>query len=78
VVLRECGTKDSKGKFIKQLKKEAGKKLKNGAAFRWAVAAAKEDHLQLQLQTLPAPAATVNGKLLLQADDVPVNIWGRW
>jgi hypothetical protein len=78
VVLRECGTKDSKGEFIKQLKKEAGKKLKNGAAFRWAVAAAKEGHLQLQLQTLPAPAATVNGKLLLQADDVPVNIWGRW
>jgi hypothetical protein len=42
------------------------------------VAASKGGHLELQLHTLLAPAATINGKLLLQADDAPVNIAGRW
>jgi hypothetical protein len=78
VVLYDGGARDTKGVFIKQLKKEAGKKQKNGAALRWAIAATKDRRLELQLHALPAPAATVNSKLLLQADDAPVIIAASW
>jgi hypothetical protein len=40
--------------------------------YKWAVGVRLEGLLELQLQSLPAPAATLNAKLILRMDDVPI------
>ena len=60
-----AGGDDDTGAMRRQLQKESAK-TPNGAAFRWAVGAAPNGFLELQLQSLPAPAAVVNGKPMLR------------
>ena len=60
-----AGGDDDTGAMRRQLQKEAAT-TPNGAAFRWAVGAAPNGFLELQLQSLPAPAAVVNGKPMLR------------
>ena len=61
----------------RQLQKESAK-TPNGAAFRWAVGAAPNGFLELQLQSLPLPAALVNGKPMLRQDDIAVVVIKAW
>ena len=60
-----AGGDDDTGAMRRQLQKESAK-TPNGAAFRWAVGAAPNGFLELQLQSLPAPAAVVNRKPMLR------------
>ena len=66
-----AGGDDDTGAMRRQLQKESAK-TPNGAAFRWAVGAAPNGFLELQLQSLPLPAALVNGKPMLRQDDIAV------
>ena len=71
------GGDDTRKTLRRQLKKESTR-TPNGAAFRWAVAATDNNSLELQLQSLPLPAATINAKPLLMQDDIAVNVVRTW
>ena len=60
-----AGGNDDTGALRRQLLKESAK-IPNGAAFRWAVGAAPNGFLELQLQSLPMPAAVINSKPMLR------------
>ena len=60
-----AGGDDDTGALRRQLLKESAK-TPNGAAFRWAVGAAPNGFLELQLQSLPMPAAVINSKPMLR------------
>ena len=60
-----AGGNDDTGALRRQLLKESAK-TPNGAAFRWAVGAAPNGFLELQLQSLPMPAAVINSKPMLR------------
>ena len=72
-----AGGDDDTGAMRRQLQKESAK-TPNGAAFRWAVGAAPNGFLELQLQSLPLPAALVNGKPMLRQDDIAVVVIKAW
>ena len=61
------GGDDTDHALRRRLKKESIK-TQNGAAMRWAVGAGPDGFLELQLQSLPAPASVINGKPLLRKD----------
>ena len=77
-VLLAGGGEDTKKSLRKQLLKESSSRSPNGAAFRWAVAATESAFLELQLQVLPLPAATINAKPILLQDDIAVTIVKTW
>ena len=72
------GGDDTRKALRKQLKKESTSRAQNGAALRWAVAVSASGGLELQLQSLPVPAALVNAKPVLLQDDIAVNIVKTW
>ena len=59
------GVGDTESALRRRLRKESIKS-QNGAAMRWAIGAGPNGFLELQLQSLPLPAASVNGKPLLR------------
>ena len=65
-----AGGDDDTGAMRRQLQKESAK-TPNGAAFRWAVGAAPNGFLELQLQSLPMPAAVINSKPMLRNVSIP-------
>jgi hypothetical protein len=71
------GGDDSKRALRRQLKRESVK-IQNGAAFRWAVAASANGQCELQLHSLPLPAAVVSAKPLLLQDNIAVNLVMSW
>jgi len=71
------GGLDTERTFLKRLLKES-RKTANGAAFRWAVAAAPNGFLELQLQTLPAPANVVSARPVLRQDNIAVVVAKVW
>jgi len=71
------GGPDSESTFKKRLLKES-RKTANGAAFRWAVAAAPNGFLELQLQMLPAPANVVAARPVLRQDNIAVIVAKVW
>ena len=71
------GGDDTNNALRRRLQKESTKS-QNGAALRWAVCAAPNGFLELQLQSLPAPAAVVNAKPMLRQDDIAVIVLKTW
>ena len=71
------GGEDTDNALRRRLQKESTKS-QNGAALRWAVGAAPNGFLELQLQSLPAPAAVVNAKPILRQDDIAVVVLQTW
>jgi hypothetical protein len=45
--------------LLEQLDRESTPSLVNSGAYRWAIAATAERTLELQLQMIPLPAATI-------------------
>ena len=71
------GGEDTDNALRRRLQTESTKS-QNGAALRWAVGAAPNGFLELQLQSLPAPAAVVNAKPILRQDDIAVVVLQTW
>ena len=76
-VLLTGGGEDTDNALRRRLQRESAKS-QNGAALRWAVGAAPNGFLELQLQSLPAPAAVVNAKPILRQDDIAVIVLQTW
>jgi len=77
VVELSGGGLDTERTFQKRLLKES-RRTANGAAFRWAVAAAPNNFLELQLQMLPAPANVVTARPVLRQDNIAVVVAKVW
>ena len=72
-----AGGDDDTGAMRRQLQQESAK-IPNGAAFRWAVGAAPNGFIELQLQSLPLPAAVINSKPMLRQDDIAIVVIKAW
>ena len=77
-VLLAGGGEDTRKALRKQLMKESSSRSPNGAAIRWAIAATDNKSLELQLQALPLPAASINAKPMLLQDDIAVTVVKSW
>jgi len=71
------GGLDTERTMLKRLQKES-RKTANGAAFRWAVGAAPNGFIELQLQFLPAPANVVQARPILRQDNIAVVVAKVW
>jgi len=71
------GGNDTEKTLLKQLSRET-RKTPAGASLRWAVGAAPNGFLELQLQALPVPAAVVMAKPILRQDDIAVIMLKSW
>lgn len=71
------GGEDADKKLLRQIRKESGPD-QMGSAFRWAVGASAAGGVELMLQVLPLPAATVNSKPVLLADNVASKVLQTW
>ncbi len=65
------GQPDVDGDFLKKLATTA-KKTPTGAVLRWAASINCTGGIQIALQALPAPLATIRSKPLLAEDNIPV------
>jgi hypothetical protein len=72
------GGRDTRQTLLEQLDRESTPSLVNGGAFRWAIAATAERTLELQVQTIPLPAATVQTKPQLLEDGAAAHIAFTW
>jgi hypothetical protein len=71
------GGEDTEKKLLRQIRKEAGSNP-TGSAFRWAVGANTAGGVELMLQVLPLPAATINSKPVLLADNMASKVLQSW
>jgi hypothetical protein len=72
------GGTDTRQTLLEQLDRESTPSLVNGGAYRWAIAATAERTLQLQLQMIPLPAATIQAKPELMEDSAAAHIARTW
>jgi hypothetical protein len=78
VKLAKGGAADTQAKLLKLIKKESTPSAPNGSSFRWVVAAAETGELQLQLQVIPLPAASINAAPILRADNIAAKTLQHW
>jgi len=71
------GGDDNERTMLKRLQKES-RKTANGAAFRWAVGAAPNGFIELQLQFLPAPANVIQARPILRQDNIAIVVAKVW
>ena len=71
------GGEDTANQLLRQLDKKVGRSH-NGSSYRWAVAAGGDGDVQLQLQVIPLPAATIAAKPQLLDDNVAVCVVRAW
>lgn len=72
------GSPDKENTLRKKLVEEASKRKKQGASLRWQVTSDEVCDIFLQLQSLPAPQATVSSKPVLNSDNAAVQVIDSW
>ena len=77
LVKKSDGSDDNNNIFRRHLKQDNIKGA-IGAAFRWAVCAAPNNSLELELQSLPIPEPFITSKPLLRADNIAIITVCRW
>jgi hypothetical protein len=72
------GGLDRRNTLLEQLDRESTPSLVNGGAYRWAIAATADHTLELQLQTIPLPAARLLASPQLLEDSAAAHIACTW
>jgi hypothetical protein len=72
------GGLDRRNTLLEQLDRESTPSMVNGGAYRWAIAATADHTLELQLQTIPLPAARLLASPQLLEDSAAAHIACTW